>query len=274
MLISWVWPVSASASCCSRQRTQLSVWLSLSAIQAIRPSPSSTIPQNDAKLRRQTLTDSASLVGRSAQLDLDKAGQAFGGALQGAAAQALLLCRSRRAGARRQLKHQPPTREADVDFQSLDVALVVPPDGIFRHAAQSRDPRCRNNPLAAVAAEASGGVPPVQAPRKCLISPPSPATWCQDGDDGHGPYACPRPQQAARGRAVELSCAHPSPTAEACSSAPSSFPLSRDPAQAPLRCRKTSSISSDVDPSIEQDHALCRRADNFTGRPVPGYDAP
>src|SRR6476660_9623006 len=40
--VSWVLPVSASASCCSRQRTQLSVWLSSSAIRAIRPSPSST----------------------------------------------------------------------------------------------------------------------------------------------------------------------------------------------------------------------------------------
>ena len=42
-------------------------------------------PANDAKLMAETLTRLGfTLVGRSAQLDLDKAGQAFGSALQGA----------------------------------------------------------------------------------------------------------------------------------------------------------------------------------------------
>ena len=39
------------------------------------------------------------------------------------------------------------------------------------------------------------------------------------------------------------------------------------------RCRRSSSISRDVDPTIQQDMRYAG-SNNFTGGPVPGYDAP
>jgi uncharacterized caspase-like protein len=124
-------------------------------------------PANDAKLMAETLTRLGfTLVGRSAQLDLDKTGfdqavQAFGSALQGAEVGLFYY-----AGHGVQVRganflvpvNANPTCEADVDFQMLDVALVL-------RQMESSGTRlnlvildaCRNNPFGGRGLRASGG---------------------------------------------------------------------------------------------------------------------
>jgi hypothetical protein len=154
-------------------------------------------PANDAKLMAETLTRLGFLlVGGSAQLDLDKAGfdhavQAFGSALQGAEVGLFYY-----AGHGVQVRganflvpvNANPTREADVDFQMLDVALVL-------RQMESSGTRlnlvildaCRNNPFGGRGLRASGGgLAQMQAPEGTLISYAiQPGNVAQDGEDGH-----------------------------------------------------------------------------------------
>jgi len=84
-----------------------------------------------------------------------------------------------------------PTREADVDFQMVDVNLVL------RQMQGSGTRRnmvildaCRNNPFGARGLRsADGGLAQMRAPEGTLISyATQPGSVAQDGSDGHSPY--------------------------------------------------------------------------------------
>src|SRR5262249_23882866 len=84
-----------------------------------------------------------------------------------------------------------PTREADVDFQMLDAALVL-------RQMESAGTRlnlvildaCRNHPFGGPGLRASGGgLAQMQAPEGTLISyATQPGNVAQDGADGDSPY--------------------------------------------------------------------------------------
>ena len=160
-------------------------------------------PANDAKLIANALKSLGfKLVGGDAQLDLDKAGfdaavQRFGDQLQGAEVGLLFY-----AGHGLELRgtnylvpvNANPTREADVDFQMVNVEVAL-------HQMEAAGTKlnlvmldaCRNNPFAGRGLRASGrpGTPrQMQAPAGTLISfATQPKTIAQDGTDGNSPYS-------------------------------------------------------------------------------------
>jgi uncharacterized caspase-like protein len=85
-----------------------------------------------------------------------------------------------------------PTREADVDFQMVDVEVAL-------HQMEAAGTKlnvvmldaCRNNPFAGRGLRASsGGLGQMQAPEGTLISfATQPKTVAQDGTDGNSPYS-------------------------------------------------------------------------------------
>jgi uncharacterized caspase-like protein len=157
-------------------------------------------PTNDASLMADTLKGLGfSLVGGGAQLNLEKtaldtAVQTFGRQLQGADVALFYY-----AGAGVQVRgsnylvpvNANPTREADVDFQMVDVNLVL-------NQMQGSGTRlnlvildaCRNNPFGGRGLRSSeGGLAQIRAPEGSLISyATQPGSVAQDGDDGHSPY--------------------------------------------------------------------------------------
>ena len=157
-------------------------------------------PQNDARLMAQTLGGLGfSLVGNGPQLDLDKAKldaavQAFGQALRGADV-ALFYYAGHGVQVRGANYLVPvaanPTREADVDFQMVDVALVL-------RQMESAGTRlnlvlldaCRNNPLGGRGLRsAEAGLAQMRAPEGTLISyATQPGNVAQDGEGGNSPY--------------------------------------------------------------------------------------
>lgn len=157
-------------------------------------------PQNDARLMAQTLRGLGfTLVGDGPQLDLDKARldaavQAFGQALRGADV-ALFYYAGHGVQVRGANYLVPvaanPTREADVDFQMLDVALVL-------RQMESAGTRlnlvlldaCRNNPFGGRGLRsAEAGLAQMRAPEGTLISyATQPGNVAQDGEGGNSPY--------------------------------------------------------------------------------------
>jgi tetratricopeptide (TPR) repeat protein len=157
-------------------------------------------PSNDASLMAETLKGLGfSLVGSKAQLDLDKnalddAVQSFGRQIQGADVAMFYY-----AGHGVQVRgsnylvpvNANPTREADVDFQMVDLNLVL-------NQMQGSGTRlnlvvldaCRNNPFGGRGLRSSeGGLAQMRAPEGTLISyATQPGNVAQDGDDGHSPY--------------------------------------------------------------------------------------
>jgi Caspase domain len=157
-------------------------------------------PSNDARLIAETLSGLGfSLIGGSAQLDLDKSAldtdvQNFGREIQGADVALFYY-----AGHGLQVNGSNylvpvganPTREADVDFQMVDINLVL-------RQMQSSGTRlnlvildaCRNNPFSARGLRsADGGLAQMRAPEGTLISyATQPGSVAQDGSDGHSPY--------------------------------------------------------------------------------------
>jgi len=157
-------------------------------------------PSNDASLMAETLRGLGfSLVGGKAQLDLDKnaldaAVQSFGKQIQGADVAMFYY-----AGHGVQVRglnylvpvNANPTREADVDFQMVDLNLVL-------NQMQGSGTRlnlvvldaCRNNPFGGRGLRSSeGGLAQIRAPEGTLISyATQPGNVAQDGDDGHSPY--------------------------------------------------------------------------------------
>jgi hypothetical protein len=157
-------------------------------------------PRNDAMLVADTLGRLGfTLVGGGAQVDLDKpsfdaAVQRFGNQLVGADVGLFYY-----AGHGLQVRGTNylvpvtanPTREADVDFQMVDVALVL-------RQMESAGTKlnivmldaCRNNPFGGRGLRATdGGLAQLRAPEGTLLSyATQPGNVALDGDDGHSPY--------------------------------------------------------------------------------------
>jgi uncharacterized caspase-like protein len=157
-------------------------------------------PRNDATLIAETLSGLGfTLVGGHAQLDLDKTAldvdvQNFGRQIQGADV-ALFYYAGHGVQVNGSNYLVPvganPTREADVDFQMVDVNLVL-------RQMQGSGTRlnvvildaCRNNPFGGRGLRsADGGLAQLRAPEGTLISyATQPGSVAQDGSDGHSPY--------------------------------------------------------------------------------------
>jgi uncharacterized caspase-like protein len=157
-------------------------------------------PRNDATLMAETLSGLGfTLIGGSAQLDLDKAAldtdvQNFGRQIQGADV-ALFYYAGHGVQVNGSNYLVPvganPTREADVDFQMVDINLVL-------RQMQGSGTRlnvvildaCRNNPFGARGLRsADGGLAQMRAPEGTLISyATQPGSVAQDGSGGHSPY--------------------------------------------------------------------------------------
>ena len=157
-------------------------------------------PRNDAMLMADTLSGLGfTLIGGRAQLDLDKAAldtgvQNFGRQIQGADVALFYY-----AGHGVQVKGSNylvpvganPTREADVDFQMVDVNLVLRQmQGSGTRLNMVILDACRNNPFGARGLRSSdGGLAQMRAPEGTLISyATQPGSVAQDGSDGHSPY--------------------------------------------------------------------------------------
>jgi hypothetical protein len=158
-------------------------------------------PANDARLIASALKSLGfELIGGGAQLDLDKADfdaavQNFGNQLQGADV-GLFYYAGHGLGLRGTNYLVPvsanPTREADLDFQMVDVEVAL-------HQMETSGTKlnvvmldaCRNNPFVGRGLRAStGGLTQMQAPEGTLISyATQPNSVAQDGADGNSPYS-------------------------------------------------------------------------------------
>jgi hypothetical protein len=157
-------------------------------------------PRNDAVLMADTLLGLGfTLIGGRAQLDLDKAAldtsvQNFGRQVQGADV-ALFYYAGHGVQVNGSNYLVPvsanPTREADVDFQMVDVNLVLRQmKGSGTRLNMVILDACRNNPFGARGLRSSdGGLAQMRAPEGTLISyATQPGSVAQDGSDGHSPY--------------------------------------------------------------------------------------
>ncbi|KPG00404.1 peptidase C14, caspase catalytic subunit p20 [Rhodopseudomonas sp. AAP120] len=157
-------------------------------------------PKNDAALMAETLAGIGfTLVGGHAQLDLDKPGldaavQSFGRQSQGADVALFYY-----AGHGVQISganylvpvNANPTREADVDFQMVDVNVVLRQmQGAGTRLKIVILDACRNNPFGVRGLRAAeGGLAQMRAPDGTLISyATQPGSVALDGGDGHSPY--------------------------------------------------------------------------------------
>ena len=157
-------------------------------------------PRNDAVLMADTLGSLGfTLIGGRPQLDLDKSAldsaiQNFGRQVQGAD-----VALSYYAGHGVQVSGSNylvpvsanPTREADVDFQMVDINLVLRQmQGSGTRLNMVILDACRNNPFGARGLRGSdGGLAQMRAPEGTLISyATQPGSVAQDGSDGHSPY--------------------------------------------------------------------------------------
>src|ERR1043166_4507056 len=157
-------------------------------------------PANDAKLMANTLRRLGfTLIGNGAQIDLDKpafdnAAQNFGRQLQGADVGLFYYAGHgvQVSGANYLVPvNANPTREADVDFQMVDVNLVLRQmQGSGTRLNMVILDACRNNPFGARGLRASdGGLAQMRAPEGTLISyATQPGNVALDGADGHSPY--------------------------------------------------------------------------------------
>ena len=157
-------------------------------------------PRNDAGLMAQTLSALGfTLIGSRAQLDLDKSAmdaavQNFGRQVQGADVALFYYAGHgvQVSGANYLVPVTAnPTREADVDFQMVDVNLVLRQmQGSGTRLNMVILDACRNNPFGARGLRASdGGLAQMRAPEGTLISyATQPGNVAQDGSDGNSPY--------------------------------------------------------------------------------------
>jgi uncharacterized caspase-like protein len=157
-------------------------------------------PRNDATLVAETLSGLGfALIGGRAQVDLDKAAldtdiQNFGQQIQGADV-ALFYYAGHGVQVNGSNYLVPvganPTREADVDFQMVDINLVLRQmQGSGTKLNIVILDACRNNPFGARGLRsADGGLAQMRAPEGTLISyATQPGSVAQDGSDGHSPY--------------------------------------------------------------------------------------
>lgn len=157
-------------------------------------------PRNDAILMAETLQGLGfTLIGGKAQLDLDKpsldlAVQTFGRQIQGADVTLFYYAGHgvQVAGSNYLVPvNANPTREADVDFQMVDVNLVLRQmQGSGTKLNMVILDACRNNPFGSRGLRASdGGLAQMRAPEGTLISyATQPGSVAQDGSDGNSPY--------------------------------------------------------------------------------------
>jgi Caspase domain len=157
-------------------------------------------PRNDASLMAETLRSVGfELVGGQALIDLDKA--SFDTAVQNfsnqltAADVALFYYAGHGVQVRGSNYMVPvganPAKEADVDFQMVDVALVLRQmEGSGTRLNLVILDACRNNPLAGRGLRsAGGGLAQMRAPEGTMISyATQPGNVAQDGDGGNSPY--------------------------------------------------------------------------------------
>jgi uncharacterized caspase-like protein len=177
--------------------TRIALVVGNSGYQYVSPLPN---PANDARLLAETLTRLGfTLVGGAAQLDLDKphfdlAVQAFGKQMLGADVGLFYY-----AGHGIQVRgtnylvpvSANPTREADADFQMVDVGLVLKQmEGSGTKLNIVMLDACRNNPFGGRGLRAAdGGLAQIRAPEGTLLSyATQPGNVALDGDDGHSPY--------------------------------------------------------------------------------------
>jgi hypothetical protein len=157
-------------------------------------------PHSDAMLMAETLGALGfTLVGGRAQLDLDKSAldaavQNFGRQIQGVDV-ALFYYAGHGVQVNGSNYLVPvsanPTREADVDFQMVDINLVLRQmQGSGTRLNMVILDACRNNPFGARGLRSSdGGLAQMRAPEGTLISyATQPGSVAQDGSDGHSPY--------------------------------------------------------------------------------------
>jgi len=157
-------------------------------------------PTNDARLMADTLRGLGfALVGASAQMDLDKASfdnavRSFGRQLQGADVALFYY-----AGHGLQVRganylvpvNANPAREADLDFELEDVALVLRQmEGSGTRLNLVFLDACRNNPFGGRGLRATEtGLAQMRAPEGTLISfATQPGSVALDGNDGHSPF--------------------------------------------------------------------------------------
>ena len=169
-----------------------------SAYESIAPLEN---PRNDARLIAKTLVGLGfTLIGGGAQLDLTKAKleaaiQEFGKALPGSEVGMFYY-----AGHGVQVRGANylvpiganPTREADVDFQMIDVGLVLRQmDGSGTKLNLVILDACRNNPFGSRGLRsAASGLAQIQVPEGTLISyATQPGGVARDGEDGNSPYS-------------------------------------------------------------------------------------
>jgi len=157
-------------------------------------------PANDAKLMANTLRRLGfTLIGNGAQIDLDKAAfdnaaQNFGRQLQGADVGLFYYAGHgvQVSGANYLVPvNANPTREADVDFQMVDVNVVLRQmQGSGTKLNLVVLDACRNNPFVAGSMRAvNRGLAQMYAPEGTLISyATQPGAVAQDGADGNSPY--------------------------------------------------------------------------------------
>lgn len=167
------------------------------AYQSIAPLAN---PRNDATLIAETLRDVGfTLIGGSAQLNLDKmafdsAVQAFGNLLVGADVGLFYY-----AGHGVQIRGSNylvpvsanPVREADVDFQMVDVALILRQmEGSGTKLNLVILDACRNNPFGGRNLRSTdSGLAQIRAPEGTLLSyATQPGNVALDGTNGHSPY--------------------------------------------------------------------------------------
>lgn len=157
-------------------------------------------PKNDAKLMADTLKRLGfKLIGDDAQIDLDKAAldkavQNFGQQIQGADVGLFYYAGHgvQVAGSNYLVPvNANPTREADVDFQMVDVNLVLRQmQGSGTKLNLVILDACRNNPFGGRGLRAAaGGLAQMRAPTGTLISyATQPGNVAQDGVGGNSPY--------------------------------------------------------------------------------------
>jgi TPR repeat protein len=157
-------------------------------------------PANDAKLMANTLRRLGfTLIGNGAQIDLDKAAfdnaaQNFGRQLQGADVSLFYYAGHgvQVSGANYLVPvNANPTREADVDFQMVDVNLVLRQmQGSGTKLNLVILDACRNNPFGGQGLRSvNRGLAQMFAPEGTLISyATQPGNVAQDGADGNSPY--------------------------------------------------------------------------------------
>lgn len=162
--------------------------------------PKLSNPANDARLIADTLRALGfTLVGGSAQLDLDKASfdttiRNFGGQLQGADVALFYY-----AGHGLQVRgsnylvpvNANPAREADIDFELENVALVLRQmEGSGTRLNLVFLDACRNNPFGGRGLRATdSGLAQMKAPEGTLISfATQPGSVALDGNNGNSPF--------------------------------------------------------------------------------------